>query len=98
MWKNIFRTIIIVFASILLILIFIAPWLWIDGGEDLLESRFFRGREAEIFSKFDDDCRSGCDGSCYKIKWVPFGVKVNACSIDYYYVPFYGGEFYVNGE
>ncbi len=79
-----------------IIFLFIAPWLWIDGGENILESRFFRGREAEIFKNLIDDCKIKCDGSCYKIDWVPFGIRVSACSEDYYFISFWGQRFYIN--
>jgi hypothetical protein len=99
MIKDFSRQIVIVavFVVVLLVL-FIAPWLWIDNGENVLERSFFRGNEDEIFKDFDEDCKGTCDGSCYDVKWAPFGVVVDACSKDYYFVSFWGQEFYVDGE
>lgn len=75
-----------------LILAFLAPWLWLDNGENIMESKFFRGRETEVFKKPKQTC--DCDGSCLGVQWVPFGAKVDACAEDYYFISFWGQRFY----
>jgi len=94
-------------AIILFVVFFFAPWLWLDFGEDILESRFFKGRDDVNFQKIKPQCNKYvreikgellCDGSCTVVKWVPFGVKVDSCSEDYYFISFWGQRYYVNGE
>ncbi|MFA6549945.1 MAG: hypothetical protein WCT36_01150 [Candidatus Gracilibacteria bacterium] len=91
--KKIIISISLLFAFVLA---FSAPWLWIDNGEDIMENRFFRGNDEENFKKQKNTC--DCDGSCLNVKWVPFGVKVDACAEDYYFVSFWGQRFYIDGE
>lgn len=57
-----------------------------------MESTFFRGNDAQNFKKPKNTCE--CDGSCINVKWAPFGVKVDACSEDYYFISFWGQRFY----
>jgi hypothetical protein len=80
------------------LLFFAAPWLWIDNGEDVIENKFVHAGldEKVIFKKHLPECRRLCDGSCYRVKWVPFGVKVSACTADYYFVSFWGQKFYID--
>lgn len=86
---------IIISISIIIIvaIAFTAPWLWLDNGENIMESSFFRGNDIENFKKIKDGCE--CDGSCINVKWVPFGVTVDACSEDYYFISFWGQRFYM---
>ncbi|HAU65723.1 MAG: hypothetical protein UT30_C0007G0003 [Candidatus Uhrbacteria bacterium GW2011_GWF2_39_13] len=83
-------------ATILFALAFASPWLWMDNGENIMESKFFRGNDAENFKKPKNTC--DCDGSCLNVRWVPFGANVDACAEDYYFISFWGQRFYVNGE
>lgn len=100
--KKIIISIATIVAIGLFALAFTAPWLWIDNGEDIMESRFFRARytdrsrDAENFKKPKGTC--GCDGSCLNVKWRPFGVKVDACARDYYFISFWGQRFYMDGD
>jgi len=89
------KIIISISVVILLALAFTAPWLWIDNGEDIMESSFFRGNDSN-FKKPKSTC--DCDGSCLNVKWAPFGAKVNDCSEDYYFISFWGKIFYMDGE
>jgi len=90
------KIIISIVAVSLSALAFTAPWLWLDNGEDIMESQFFRGNDPVNFKKPKGTC--DCDGSCINVKWVPFGVKVDACSDDYYFISFWGQRFYMDGE
>lgn len=83
----------------LLVLTFIAPWLWIDNGEDIVES-FYREHSSDLqnFKRLKNRDTCGCDGSCLNVQWVPFGVKVDNCSKDYFFISFWGQRFYMNGE
>jgi hypothetical protein len=93
------KTLIYIPILVVFALVFAAPWLWNDNGEDIMESRFFRGNDSENFKKpkeNKEDCH--CDGSCINVKWAPFGVKVDACADDYYFISFWGQRFYMNGE
>ncbi|MBP9761277.1 MAG: hypothetical protein KBD15_03505 [Candidatus Magasanikbacteria bacterium] len=85
---------IIIAITALILLAFAAPWLWIDNGEDIKESPFFKPRFADRFYQPKADC--DCDGSCLAVSWVPFGAKVDACSEDYYIVTFWGQHIYKN--
>ncbi len=94
--RKIGRRILIVMTMGIFLLLFVSPWLWVgDGKEDVVESRFFNGRENEIFKYPIEGCKKTCDGSCYKIEWVPFGVRVSACSEDSYFVSFWRQKFYI---
>lgn len=89
------KIIISIVAVLLFALAFTAPWLWLDNGEDIMESSFFRGNDEQNFKKpINTD---GCDGSCLNVKWVPFGVKVDANAEDYYFISFLGQRFYIEG-
>lgn len=88
------KILIIVAGIILFALAFLAPWLWLDNGEDIIESRFFRNNDEENFKKPKNTCE--CDGSCKNVKWVPFGVIVDACAEDYYFISFWGQRFYID--
>ena len=90
------KIIIIIIGVCLFALAFTAPWLWIDNGEDIMESRFFRGNDEENFKKPKNTC--DCDGSCLNVEWKPFGAKVDACAEDYYFISFFGKRFYFDGE
>lgn len=78
-----------------------APWVNSDGGEDLIESDFFRPakttqEQQSLFKRPKAGC--DCDGSCIATQWAPFGAKVSSCSYDYYYVTFWGQHIYRSGE
>jgi len=90
------KIIISIVAVVLFTFAFTAPWLWINNGEDIMESSFFRGNDTENFKKPKNTC--DCDGSCLNVKWVPFGAKVDACADDYYFISFWGQKFYMAGE
>lgn len=90
--KKIISIVVVAFFA----LAFMAPWLWIDNGEDIMESSFFRGNDTQNFKKPKNTC--DCDGSCMNVKWVPFGAKVDACAKDYYFISFWGQRFYIDGE
>lgn len=89
------KQLLVVGAIIVILVLFASPWLWIDNGERLIESDFFQGKEVNLFQKPIESCKDSCDGSCYRVKWVPFGVRVSACSEDWYFVTFWGQRFHV---
>jgi len=88
--KTMFKKLIPLFIFIL----FLSPWLWFDGGENILESRFFSQSDDSIFEAPGSTCE--CDGSCKSLKWAPFGAKVSACSMDVYYITFLGQPFHLD--
>ncbi|KKQ72012.1 MAG: hypothetical protein UT33_C0007G0100 [Candidatus Peregrinibacteria bacterium GW2011_GWC2_39_14] len=90
------KTIIGISVLVLLALVFTAPWLWIDNGENIMENSFFQGNDSKNFKKTKSTC--DCDGSCLNVKWTPFGAKVDACSEDYYFISFWGQRFYMDSE
>ncbi|MBP9695298.1 MAG: hypothetical protein KBD73_02755 [Candidatus Magasanikbacteria bacterium] len=91
------KIVVSIVVVMLFALAFTAPWLWIDGGEDVIES-FYRKHRSDLqnFKKIKNTC--DCDGSCLDVQWVPFGVKVDNCSEDYYFISFLGQRFYRAGE
>ncbi len=86
----------IISAVVLFALAFTAPWLWMDNGEDIMESKFFRNNNEINFQKPKNTCE--CDGNCINVKWVPFGVKVDACAEDWYFISFWMQRFHMNDE
>lgn len=94
--KTIMKKLLVPTLITLFILIFMAPWLWIDNGENILESEFFRAPDEQLFNKIKADCE--CDGSCQQVHWAPFGAKVDACSKDFYYLTFWGQRFYRSND
>ena len=95
------KNLLIAFSVIIIVgLLFWAPWVMSDGGEDLIESDFFRPAKTsqsqqDLFQHLKADC--DCDGSCIDVHWAPFGAIVDSCSYDYYYVTFWGQHIYRSG-
>ncbi len=88
-------------GCVALLILFAAPWLWLDNGEDLIEREFRprsvgEGIDEAFFKRSKDGCT--CDGSCINVRWAPFGAVVDACSYDYYYVTFWGQKWYRSGK
>ncbi len=86
MFKN---KIIVIFTILILITLFISPWLWIDNGENVFESKNYRNKisqgELKILEE-DGKKACNCDGSCAYIKWVPFGAVIKNCKKSYFYI------------